>query len=99
MTYVLLVYLQQVFSNYLYNVMITVKKHSITFNVSKSVCMFFKSEDNKRCDNTDMFLSGKAIDFVQETKHLDTKFENSMHKPMCYYETLSIVLMTSVYVV
>ena len=55
MTYVLLVYLQQVFSNYLYNVMITVKKHSITFNVSKSVCMFFKFEVNKKCDNTDMF--------------------------------------------
>ena len=36
----------------------------------KSVCMFFKSEVNKKCDNTDMFLSGKAIDFVQETKYL-----------------------------
>ena len=46
------------------------KKHSITFNVSKSVCMFFKSEVNKKCDNTDMILSGKAIDFVQETKYL-----------------------------
>ena len=69
--YVLLVYLQQVFSNYLYNVMITVKKHSITFNVSKSVCMFFKSEVNKKCDNTELFLSGKAIDLiVQETKYL-----------------------------
>ena len=32
--------------------------------------MFFKSEVNKKCDNTDMFLSGKAIDFVQETKYL-----------------------------
>ena len=42
------------------------KKHSITFNVG----MFFKSEVNKKCDNTDMFLSGKAIDFVQETKYL-----------------------------
>ena len=50
--------------------MITVKKHSITFNVGKSVCMFFKSEVNKNCDNTDMFLSGKAIDFVQKTKYL-----------------------------
>ena len=58
-------------NNYLYNVMITVKKkHSMTFNVTKSVCMFFKSEVNKKCDNTDMFLSGKTIDFVQETKYL-----------------------------
>ena len=32
--------------------------------------MFFKSEVNKKCDNTDMFLSGKATDFVQETKYL-----------------------------
>ena len=46
------------------------KKHSITSNVSKSVCMFFKSEVNKKCDNTDIFLSGKAIDFVQETKFI-----------------------------
>ena len=46
------------------------KKHSITFNVNKSVCMFFKSKVNKKCDNTNMFLSGKAIDFVQETKYL-----------------------------
>ena len=32
------------------------KKHSITFNVSKSVSMFFKSEVNKKGDNTDMFF-------------------------------------------
>ena len=32
--------------------------------------MFFKSEVNKKCNNTDMFLSDKAIDFVQETKYL-----------------------------
>ena len=51
MTYVLLVYLQQLLvqcDDYC-------KKHSITFNVSKSVCMLFKSEVNKKCDNTDVF--------------------------------------------
>ena len=37
------------------------KKHSITFNVSKSVCMFFKSEVNKKCDNTDMFLVERLL--------------------------------------
>ena len=88
------------------------KKHSIAFNVSKSVCMFFKSEVNKKCDNTDMFLSGKAIDFVQETKYLGVilnsqlktsvdvsrQTRNSRHKPICYYETLDIVpMMSSVY--
>ena len=70
MIYVLLVCLQQVCTNYLYNVMNTVGKHSITFNVSKSICMFFKSAVNRKCDTTDLFLSSKAIDFVQETKYL-----------------------------
>ena len=46
------------------------KKHFITFNVSKSVCMFFKSEFNKKSDSTDMFLSVEAFDFVQEIKYL-----------------------------
>ena len=50
--------------------MITVKKPFYNLIVSKSLCMFFKFEVNKKCDNTDMFLSGKAIDFVQETKYL-----------------------------
>ena len=45
------------------------RKHYITFNISKSICMFFKSDVNKKCDTTDMFLSGKAIDLVQETKY------------------------------
>ena len=46
------------------------RKHSITFNVSKSICIFFKSAVNRKCDTTDLFLSSKAIDFVQETKYL-----------------------------
>ena len=31
--------------------------------------MFFKSAVNRKCDTTDLFLSSKAIDFVQETKY------------------------------
>ena len=46
------------------------RKHSITFNVSKSICIFFKSAVNRKCNTTDLFLSSKAIDFVQETKYL-----------------------------
>ena len=46
------------------------RKHSITFNVSKSICMFFNSAVNRKCDTTDLFLFSKAIDFVQETKYL-----------------------------
>ena len=38
--------------------------HSITFNVRKSVCMFFKSKMNKLCDNVPVVLSGNNIDFV-----------------------------------
>ena len=74
MTYVLLVCLQQVCINYLYNVQCTMYnycgKHSITFNVSKSICMFFKSAVNRTCDTTELFLSSNAIDFVLETKYL-----------------------------
>ena len=46
------------------------RKHSINFNVSKSICMFFKSAVSRKCNTTDLFLSSKAIDFVQETKYL-----------------------------
>ena len=38
--------------------------HSITYNVKKSVCIFFKCPDNKHCDNSTVFLSGNQIDFV-----------------------------------
>ena len=59
------------------------RKHSITFNVSKSICMFFKSAVNRKCDTTDLFLSSKAIDFVQETKYLGML--NSQLKKFRYY--------------
>ena len=66
--------------------------------------MFFESAVNRKCDTTELFLSSKAIDFVQETKYLgvmlnsqlktsiDVRLENSMHKPICYCATLEIVL-------
>ena len=44
--------------------------HSLTFNVRKSVCMFFKSKMNKLCDNVPVVLSSNNIDFVHETKYL-----------------------------
>ena len=53
-------------------------KHSITFNVSKSICMFFKSAVNKKCDTTELFLSSKAIDFVQETKYLGVMLNSQL---------------------
>ena len=43
--------------------------HSLTFNVRKSVCMFFKSKINKLCDNVPVVSSGNNIDFVHETKY------------------------------
>ena len=53
--------------------------HSLTFNVRKSVCMFFKSKMNKLCDNVPVVLhvSGNNIEFVHETKifRRDNKFE------------------------
>ena len=44
--------------------------HSLTFNVRKSVCMFFKCKMNKLCDNASVVLSGNNIDFVHGTKYL-----------------------------
>ena len=52
--------------------------HSITFNVKKSVCMFFKSSVNKHCDYANVYLSGNHIDFVQEVKYLGVFLNSSM---------------------
>ena len=52
--------------------------HSITFNVKKSVCMFFKCTVNKHCDNSTVFLIGNHIDFVQEVKYLRVLLNSSM---------------------
>ena len=52
--------------------------HSLTFNVRKSVCMFFKSKMNKLCDNVAVMLSGNNIDFVHETKYLGVIINSSM---------------------
>ena len=51
--------------------------HSLTFNVRKSVCMFFKSKMNKLCD-VPVVLSGNNIDFVHETKYLGVIINSSM---------------------
>ena len=52
--------------------------HSITFNVKKSVCMFFKSSVNKHCDYANVYLSGNHIDVVQEIKYLGVLLNLSM---------------------
>ena len=52
--------------------------HSLTFNVRKSVCMFFNGKMNKLCDNVSAVLSGNNIDFVHETKYLDVIINSSM---------------------
>ena len=44
--------------------------HSVTFNVKKSVCMFFRCSMNKTCDITNVVLSGNIIDYVHKTKYL-----------------------------
>ena len=54
------------------------RKHSITFNVSKSIYMFFKFAVNRKCDTTDLFLSSKAIDFLQETKYLGVMLNSQL---------------------
>ena len=52
--------------------------YSITFNVKKSVCIFFKCTVNKLCDNSTVFLSLNQIDFVQEIKYLRVLLNSSM---------------------
>ena len=52
--------------------------HSLTFNVRKSVCMFFKSKMNKLCDNVPVVLSRNTIDFVHETKYLGVIINSSV---------------------
>ena len=44
--------------------------HSITFNVKKSACMFFKSNVNKHCNYANVCLSSNHIEFVQEVKYV-----------------------------
>ena len=53
--------------------------HSITFNVKKSVCMFFKWTDNKDCDNSTVCLSRNQIDFVQEVKGIIKSFNENVY--------------------
>ena len=50
--------------------LLSICDHSLTFNVRKSVCMFFKSKMNKSCGNVPVVLSGNTIEFVHETKYL-----------------------------
>ena len=52
--------------------------HSLTFNVSKSVCIFFESRMNKLCDNISVELDGNNIDFVHEIKYLSVIINSSM---------------------
>ena len=43
--------------------------HDLGFNVTKSICMFFKCAINKKCDNPCIFLNGNKLEFIQETKY------------------------------
>ena len=51
--------------------------HSITFNVKKSVFMFFKYTVNKHCNNSTVFLSRNQTDFVQELNYLGVLLNSS----------------------
>ena len=43
--------------------------HSITFNVKKFVCKFFRCSMNKTCDIANVVLSDNVIDHVHKTKY------------------------------
>ena len=66
--------------------------HSLTFNVRKSVCMFFLNKMNKLCDNVSVALSGNNIVFVHEAKYLGVIINSSMKTSSdvvrkCYAQT------------
>ena len=52
--------------------------YSMTFNKTNPLCMFFKSDVNKKCDTTDMFLRGKAIAFVKKSKYLGVMLNSQL---------------------
>ena len=49
--------------------MYKIKITYITFNVKKSICMFFRYSINKTCDITNLVLSANIIDYVHKTKY------------------------------
>ena len=57
--------------------------HSVTFNVKKSVCMFFRCSMNKTCDITNVVLSGNSIDYVHKTKYLCVLLCSDMKTSIC----------------
>ena len=59
--------------------------------------MFFKSAVNRKCDTTDLFLSSKAIDFVQETKYLNVIINSQLKKSIDVSD--SKILCTSQYAI
>ena len=74
---------------------------SITFNVKKSVCMFFKCTVNKHCYNSTVFLSGNHIDFVQEVKYLRILFNffiktfiDASRRTRKFYDQINMLLRT-----
>ena len=56
--------------------------NSVTFNVKKSVCMFFRCSMNKICDITNVVLSGNIIDYVHKTKCLGVLLCSDMKTPI-----------------
>ena len=52
--------------------------HDLTFNVKKSVCMYFKCAVNKKCVPPSIVLSSKTLEFVDETKYLGVILNSTM---------------------
>ena len=62
--------------------------------------MFFISVVNKKCDTTDLFLSSKAIDFVQETKYLGVMLNSQLKTSIdVNFSSDSKILCTSQYAI
>ena len=53
--------------------------HDLTFNVKKSVCMFFRSSVNKQCGLSDIFINGTICEFANEVKYLSVMINSSFN--------------------
>ena len=74
--------------------------HSITSNVKKSVCMFFRCSINKTCDITNIVLSGNIIDYMHKTKYLGVLYVLILKHPlMCVANQISFMHKSSHYYV
>ena len=54
------------------------ERHDLTFNVKKSMCMYFSTSINKHCGLPVIYLGNCECQFVNEVKYLGVMIHSSM---------------------